>query len=80
MNNTIENIKAMMGGKNPQQVAMQMLGNNSNPMILNLVKMAQSGNSEGIETFARNIYKERGMDFDKEFAEFMKNFKQLSTQ
>jgi hypothetical protein len=29
--------------------------------------MAQNGNRAGIEQVARNIYKEKGLDFDKEF-------------
>ena len=37
--------------------------------------MANTGNTKGIETFAKNIMKEKGMDFDKEFSNFMANFK-----
>lgn len=60
---------------NPQQLAMKMLANNTNPIFSNLIKMANAGNTKGIETFARNIMKEKGMDFDKEFSNFMTNFK-----
>ena len=68
----------MGNGGNPQGLvnkALGMVGNN-NPMIANLVNMAKSGNTQGIEQFARNYMKERGMDFDKEFASFMNNFNQ----
>lgn len=58
--------------KNPQKFAMDMMKQNSNPMMKNLMEMVQSGNTKQIEQFARNICKERGMDFDKSFAEFMK--------
>lgn len=51
-----------------------MLNNNSNPMFNNLISMAKKGDKQGIETFARNIYKEQGRDFDKEYSEFKKNF------
>ncbi len=61
--------------KNPQEMAKQMLGANNNPMLNNLVQMAQKGDSQGIENFARNIFKEKGMDFDKEFNAFMSNMK-----
>lgn len=47
----------------------------SNPMIRNLVSLAKSGNQQGVETFARNLFKERGRDFDKEFSEFRNSFK-----
>lgn len=47
----------------------------SNPMIKNLVNLAKSGNQQNIETFARNLFNEKGRDFDKEFTEFKSNFK-----
>lgn len=60
-------------GLSPQKIVEQMMGNN--PMIANLMKMASSGNTSGVESFARNMFKEKGRDFDKEFSEFRKNFK-----
>lgn len=69
------NIIKMFKGQNPKQLAMNMAKKNSNPMIANLMKMANEGKSQGIEEFARNIMQERGMDFDSEFANFMQNFK-----
>lgn len=60
------------GIKNPQQFVMNMLGQNQNPMATQLMQMVKNGNTNQIEQFARNICKERGMDFDKSFAEFMK--------
>lgn len=46
-----------------------------NPLWSNLIDMAKQGNIQGVESFARNIYKEQGRDFDKEFAEFKNMFK-----
>lgn len=62
---------------NPQQMVMQMIARmgNSNPMISNLVDLAKSGKSGNIEQFARNICKSQGIDFDKEFQDFMGSFK-----
>jgi len=74
MNNPIQMLKMMMGKSTPQQMVMNMMGNN-NPMINNLMNMAKNGDNKGIENFARNVCKEKGMDFDKEFQDFMKNFK-----
>ena len=48
---------------------------NNNPMFRDLIQKAQKGDKQGVENFARNICKERGIDFDKEFANFMSNFK-----
>ena len=75
MNNPIEIIKSFMGrGGNPQQLIQKAIGN-SNPMLNNLIQMAQTGNSKGVETFAKNLFKENGRDFEKEFGQFMSNFK-----
>ncbi len=75
--NPLEMIQALMGAKkNPKQFLMKnFLGNNPNPMIQNLVNMAEKGDSKGVENFARNICKEKGIDFDKSFPEFMQTFK-----
>jgi len=62
-------------GFTPQNIVSSMLKNNSNPMLNNLMNMANSGNEQGIETFARNLFKEQGRDFDKEFSEFMSQVK-----
>ena len=62
----------MKGIKNPKQFVMNMLKQSQNPMAIQLMQMVKNGNTNQIEQFARNICKERGMDFDKQFAEFMK--------
>lgn len=48
--------------------------NNTNPILANAIQMAQSGDREGLEKMARNICKERNIDYDKEFPKFMQNF------
>ena len=73
MNHNFNLVKQFMESKNPQQMIKNYIGNN--PLLNNLINMAQKGDKESVETFARNLYKENGKDFDKEFAEFMNNFK-----
>ena len=75
MNNPMQFMNMLKGFKNPKDAVISMIKSNNNPMIKNLVEMAEKGNTEGIENFARNIFKEQGRDFDKEFGEFTKNFK-----
>lgn len=75
MNNPINIIKMMMGKMSPKDMAMKMIENNSNPVFTNLIDMANKGDTKGVEEFARNIMKEKGMDYDKQFSEFMNNFK-----
>ena len=61
--------------KNPKQFVMNMLGQNQTPMSVQLMNLAKTGDKTQIENFARNICKEKGIDFDKEFTNFMNNFK-----
>lgn len=75
MNNPMQIINMLKGAKTPKEAVISMVKSNNNPMIKNLVEMAEKGNTEGVESFARNLFKEQGRDFDKEFGEFTKNFK-----
>lgn len=74
-NNPIEMIKSFMKQGNPQQLVEKLVMNNTNPMLRQLIDKAKSGDTKGVEEFARNIYKQQGRDFDKEFSQFMSNFK-----
>ena len=75
MNNPIQFINMLKGIKNPKDAVINMIKTNNNPMIKNLVEMAEKGDTKGVENFARNVFKEQGRDFDKEMNELMKNFK-----
>ena len=75
MNNPINMIKMMIGKGNPKEMVMNMLKNNSNPVFANLIDMANKGDTKGVENFARNVMKEKGIDYDEQFSEFMNNFK-----
>lgn len=75
MNNPMQLINLLKGNINPKQLCLNMLGVNDNPVMKNLIEMAKKGDTQGVENFARNIYKENGKDFDKEFSSFIKNFK-----
>ena len=46
----------------------------NNPLFANLLSLAKANNTSEIETIARNMFKEKGMDFDKEFNSFKQNF------
>lgn len=70
-------IQMIKGGSNPQQLVMSVLQQRAqeSPMYANLLQLAQGGDQKGLEQIARNLAKERGMDFDKEFANFRQIFK-----
>jgi len=40
----------------------------------NLLSMAKDNRTADIEKFARNLAKEQGIDFDKEFSRFKKQY------
>ena len=73
--NPLNMLKGMMGIGSPKDMAMKMLKNNTNPIFNNLMQMMEKGDDKGIEQFARNICKEKNIDFDKQFGNFMNNFK-----
>ena len=63
----------MMKGLTPQNILNKM--NMNNPILSNVISMAQKGDTEGVENFARNICKQRGLDFDTEFNKFKDTLK-----
>jgi hypothetical protein len=75
MNNPMQFMNMLKGIKSPKDAVINMIKTNNNPMVKNLVEMAEKGQNDKIEEFARNLFKEQNRDFDKEFGEFMKNFK-----
>lgn len=75
MNNPMQFMNMLKGIKNPKEAVINMVKSNNNPMLKNLVEMAEKGQNDKIEEFARNLFKEQNRNFDKEFGEFMKNFK-----
>lgn len=75
MNNPMQFMNMLNSIKNPKDVVINMIKSNNNPMVKNLVEMAEKGDNEGIEKFARNMFKEQGRDFDSEIKQFMTNFK-----
>lgn len=72
----INNFMQMARRGNPQQLVMNMLQQNAqgNPMFANILSLAQSGNTQEIENIVRNMARERGIDFDKEFNSFRQMF------
>ena len=68
----IQLIQLIKGGRNPQQLIMNILkqNGNNNPILNNAINMAQNGNVSGLEMVARNLAAQKGLDFDREFANF----------
>ena len=60
----------MRSGGNPEAMLMQMLQQQNTPMSKNLMELAQRGDAAGMEQIARNLCRQRGVDFDSEFRAF----------
>ena len=63
-------------GYRPEQVTLNLLESQmrGSPMGDNLIKLAREGNTAEIEKIARNIAAQRGVDFDREFTAFRKQW------
>lgn len=73
--NNLASLKTFIskGGSIPELIKTSISSNN--PVMGNLIDMANKGDTKGLENFARNLFKEKGRDFDEEFSEFMHSFK-----
>ena len=69
----------MLKSGNPQEVATQIIQQNfsSDPMMQNLLKMAQSGNEQGIKQFATQFFSSQGRDFNSEMNNLMSALKNM---
>ena len=73
-------LKLISGFKNqdPSVIVSNMVNeaaNQGNPIMANLANLIKEGNTKEIENVVRNIAKERGLDYDKEFKAFRNTFK-----
>ena len=69
--NPMQLIQMIKQGQNPQQLLMSILSQNQNqPMYQNLLTLVKENKTGEIEKIARNMAKERGIDFDQAFNSF----------
>lgn len=62
MNDILQMIQMI---KNPQEYVKKMMANNTNPVMKNLIQMAEKNDKQGLESFARNMLKEQGQNYDE---------------
>ena len=62
-------IQMIRNGRNPEQLLMSILEGQagSNPMAQNILSLAKKKDSQGLEQLARNLFAQKGMDYDTEF-------------
>lgn len=75
--NPMQLIQMIKGGQNPQQLVMNILQQRSqtNPILNNAMNLAKNGNQSALQTLARNLAEQRGLDFDKQFGSFKNQFR-----
>ena len=73
--NPMQLIGMIRQGYNPQQLMLNVLESQmkGTPMGDNLLNLARNGQTKQIETIARNLMSQRGLDFDTEFNNFKKS-------
>ena len=73
--NPMQLIQMIKQGQNPQQLLMNILSQNQNqPMYQNLLTLVKQNNTSELEKIARNMARERGIDFDQAFNSFKQQF------
>lgn len=75
--NNLEIIAQLMKGRNPQEVATQLIQNQkiNDPNINLLIKYAQSNQTDDFVNLAQELFRQRGLDLNQEFQSFMKLLK-----
>ena len=63
----------MLRGLTPKGIVKQLAGNN--PILGNLINMAEKGEIDKIKQFAINYCNSNNINFDEELNKFMSNFK-----
>lgn len=58
---------------NPIQMLKNLIINKqiNNPIFKEVINKAQNGDAQGVEQFARNLFKEQGRNYDEEFNKFI---------
>lgn len=76
-NNILQFVSLIKNNPNPQTIVTNELQRRaqSNPVLGNIATLVQNGDTQEVETIVRNIAKERGIDFDKEFNSFKQMFR-----
>ena len=74
--NPMQIIRMMQSG-NHQQMIQSMFGDmiNKNPMLTNMMNLAKNNDAEGVRNIANNLFSSQNRDFNREFSDFMSNFR-----
>lgn len=73
MMNNLAQIAQLVRGRDPQSVVMNMVKNQkiNDPNISQLIKYAQSGDTNNLVNLADALFKQQGLDLNQELNNFM---------
>lgn len=73
----IATLASLMRGRDPKNVALQMIKNNgiNDPNINALIEFAQGGDTNSLVNLASQMFQQNGLDLNKEFSNFMSMLK-----
>lgn len=77
MMSNLKQIAQIMKGRDPQSVVMEMVGNQTinDPGVMQLIKFAQSGDTNNFANFANALFQQQGLDLNQELSDFMELMK-----
>lgn len=75
--NPLQLILSLRSGGSPQTLATQIIKENfpNDPTMTKLLQMGQSGDTQGIENFAKQYFEQQGTSLDKEMSSFLQMLK-----
>ena len=73
--NIMQLITQLRQSSNPEQLLMGLMEQNmkGNPVAINMINLIKEGKYDEFENIARNIAKEKGIDYDTAYARFRQN-------
>ena len=74
---SVQHFMNMIKQGDPRQIVMNMLQEKiktGGPIFSNLADLVQKGDYQQLENVVRNMAKEKGIDFDREFNSFKQKF------
>lgn len=73
--NIMQLITQLRQSSNPEQLLMGLMEQNmkENPVAMNMINLIKEGKYDEFENIARNIAKEKGIDYDTAYARFRQN-------
>ena len=71
--NPMQMLQQIMKAPNKMSIVENLI--NQNPQLKGIWELFKTGDVKSLESQVKEMFRKNGRDFDKEFSEFMSNFK-----